>query len=299
MGLIWLQSDYTLMCPYIYLSLVFSTFKTEISHMLEKYGILKAISECQLFPAWQDWETFVANFRCLKSKLYDGKEVKFTDLHHGMHLHKSLEKLVVKGKKLDLVHSKHQIQTNYSGLPNTITDKYSGTEKSLNDQIFVLNAPSSNSGDGCCVLSLKSGKNICEVHQYKYVKGTYDSGQYRIERKKAADTTDVFLMFSVYNIEPKENVPLSENCGLLSKSTFNSYFGPFAGRAFFLDKVQTPNINEAPYFHLLNVHGVGEVLAENIVTERGKRKFSDMDDAFKRLNKFPRFSIELLEKFQY
>jgi DNA uptake protein ComE-like DNA-binding protein len=102
-----------------------------------------------------------------------------------------------------------------------------------------------------------------------------------MERDKAASNKDFFLLFSS-NEQP--NVMLPQLSGIVDKSNWTHYFGPFAGRAFVFARTGALDINLASRRELQQVSGIGINKADLIIRERGRKRFDSLDDASARLH---------------
>lgn len=93
--------------------------------------------------------------------------------------------------------------------------------------------------------------------------------RYKTEFEKAAGEDDFFIEFatSSYPNFNSSDFP-TDRCGLVCAENYREYFGPFAGRAFFLMNHNDLNINTAPRNHLLLVTGIGEKIADEIIEKR-------------------------------
>ncbi|KAF9357373.1 hypothetical protein BGX26_003808 [Mortierella sp. AD094] len=116
-----------------------------------------------------------------------------------------------------------------------------------------------------------------EVHQCKLVdKGSMD---YLVERKKAASGSDFFILFTSKEL----NVQLPSNSGVVDRTNWDSYFGPFAGRAHIYASTDALDINYATRTDLMRMEGVCEKTADAIISERSMRIFDSREDAKQRL----------------
>ncbi|KAF9103624.1 hypothetical protein BGX27_010493 [Mortierella sp. AM989] len=140
----------------------------------------------------------------------------------------------------------------------------------------IINGGSAPHGDG--FLGLDTQPFCTEVHQCKLV--DKDPIDYLAEREKAASDSDFFILFTSKVL----NVQLPNNSGAVDKTSWNSYFGPFAGRALIYVLTGTLDINSATRIDLLRMESIGDVEAETIISERSKRKFDNLEDAKQRLN---------------
>jgi len=161
------------------------------------------------------------------------------------------------------------------------------------DRLF-LNGASSPSGDAFCALRIVGGGLLLEVHQYKlYAQEKLTAALMEDERAKAANDSDAFLMFSTFDDVDPDDIPPST--GVVVKRNFDDYYGPFAGRAFWLANLPQPKINEAQRSFLLSLKGIGPAYANRILEERQRLPFADAEDCYQR-TKIPR---EALKGFQW
>ncbi|KAF9418111.1 hypothetical protein BGZ76_004441, partial [Entomortierella beljakovae] len=116
-----------------------------------------------------------------------------------------------------------------------------------------------------------------EVHQCKLV--NKDPIDYFAEREKAVSNLDFFILFTSRVLD----ITLPRNSGVVDKNNWNTYFGPFAGRALIYATTGALDINNATLRDLRRMEGVGLIKAETIISERSKRKFKDLEEAKKRL----------------
>jgi len=99
----------------------------------------------------------------------------------------------------------------------------------------ILNAPGAAAGD--FFFSIKTsaqrspngkdsqGNIVREVGQCKLVQDKYDA-----EREKSAGPDDIFMLYT--KTEISDDFALPDRSGLVDASCWDSYFGPFAGRAY-------------------------------------------------------------------
>ena len=71
---------------------------------------------------------------------------------------------------------------------------------------------------------------VREVGQSKLVKEKLNQETYNEERNKSAGPADFFILYTT--AETLDDIALPDRSGLVDKSSWNSYFGLFAGRAF-------------------------------------------------------------------
>jgi hypothetical protein len=101
------------------------------------------------------------------------------------------------------------------------------------------------------------------------------------EIEKSKSTAD-FFTYMTTGPEQDGGVKLDARCAFVNHSRFKDYFGPYAGRAFFMCQREPPNINTAPRSHLMSVDGISDRRAETILQKRKERGFQDLDDCMGR-----------------
>ncbi|GJJ77568.1 hypothetical protein EMPS_09927 [Entomortierella parvispora] len=239
---------------------------------------------------WQHFEHFVATFRCLKSRvLEDNKPTSISTIHAGARLNGDIR---FTNHHLHLAIASHQVPTKSASYPRimpTVRCENVNVNIRKGDHC-IINAPSAPFGDSFTGLDTKPFCN--EVHQCKLVA---DGGKidYFAERGKAASDNDFFMLFTVTTLP---NFALPSLSGIVDGSTWEDYFGPFAGRAFIFATIGALNINSAPRKELMRMESVGSAKADIIIQERTKRPFEDIEDANKRLRGV---SKRLLATFSY
>jgi len=169
-----------------------------------------------------------------------------------------------------------------------------GTYKVSDGKHFFVGIGNSPSADGWCQLT--NEPPIRETHQYKLVHGKKITREsFNLERQKAADEDDFFMMFSIF--ENNEGFPekqlsvqdLPPLSGLVTKHNFKDYYGPFAGRVFFLTTSSSIfSINTARRDQLEMVPGIGSASA-NLILQ--KRPFDNFDDCVEKTG-LPRKVLE-------
>jgi len=158
---------------------------------------------------------------------------------------------------------------------------------------LFLNGASSPSGDAFCALPIFGGGVRHEVHQYKlYAGGMLSAEIMAAERAKAATNVDFFLIFSTFDDVDMDDIPL--NTGVVVKRNFEDYYGPFAGRAFWLANLPRPKANEATRSFLLMVKGIGVARANRILDERQRLPFASLEDCYQR-TKVPKEFLKALD----
>jgi len=110
------------------------------------------------------------------------------------------------------------------------------------DQLFrvVLNAAGAPAGDFFLRIEIptqrslnkKSGRDedVNEVGQCKWTEKKLTKATYTLERKKAAADVDIFILYT--QAETLGDWDLPDRSGIVDASCWESYFGPFAGRAY-------------------------------------------------------------------
>ncbi|KAG0351792.1 hypothetical protein BGX24_007764, partial [Mortierella sp. AD032] len=146
-----------------------------------------------------------------------------------------------------------------------------------NGEHCVINAPSAPYGDSFVGQDTQPLRT--EVHQCKLIT---DGGRidYKAERSKAASDRDFFMLFTSQDCPDVELPSLS---GIVDRSNWAHYFGPYAGRAFTFATAGALDINLAPRKYLKGIKGVNNWKADLIVQERTNRKFDSYEDATQRL----------------
>ena len=142
---------------------------------------------------------------------------------------------------------------------------------------IIQNGASANSGDAFCFLRLENQSTLREIHQFKLVSEPKLSAAVMLEeRGKAANPDDIFLIYSTFDNVDLDSIP--PRTGVVVKSNFSEYFGPFASRAIYLSHRTLPNANTSTRTQLLLLEGIGSVYADRIIEARFSRPFLDVDD---------------------
>lgn len=220
--------------------------------------------------------------------LGDGELTKISEFHFGARLNGDIN---FKNHHLNTI-----IATNWTKTQTTEVNSDEWFVKSSNGSInmrqykhIAINA--TNAPGGNVFLSLDTQPAANEIHQYKrYADNSHiDQELYDDEREKAASERDFFIFFTT---KKTSNITLPTNSGIVDRYNWESYFGPFAGRAFIYGLDGTPHINKADFTTLQLVDGVGPVCAEKILN---KRPFSNIEDAEQKTN----IKRRILEQFKY
>ncbi|KAL1919137.1 uncharacterized protein VTP21DRAFT_2519 [Calcarisporiella thermophila] len=258
------------------------------------YGELRSKIDPRSPPGaqfWQHFEYFVASFRCLKSRAFDEGELRdISEIHKGARLngdikiinhHLSLECATQweDTKACDRLPGKWNVKCEF----NTVNVR--------EGRHCILNGTSAPYGDSFLGLDLGSKDEfLSEVHQYKHFSVSRLSKElYQRERDKAVSYSDFFIL---YTTNDAGNFELPERSGIVDKTNWLDYFGPFAGRAYRFAVVGPLDINSAKRGDILRVGGIGQSYAERII---GKRPFKDLADAMAKTD----IPESLLKKFKF
>jgi hypothetical protein len=201
---------------------------------------------------WQSFEVFCCSFRILRSLGFeDGQEVPLKLLHSGCKLRDDQETMVV-NRYLKFAQAVHQYRTDLIARKDATTHKARSAEKvdtrhsgtlDAGAQLshLTLNAPSAPAGD--FFFSIKTsaqrspngkgsqGNIVREVGQCKLIqKKKLTQDTYDAEREKSAGPDDIFMLYT--DTRMSDDFALPDRSGLVDASCWESYFGPFAGRAY-------------------------------------------------------------------
>ncbi|KAJ1563441.1 hypothetical protein HK096_000931 [Nowakowskiella sp. JEL0078] len=206
----------------------------------------------------------------------DGEEVFFADIHHGALLNGDepfVDKKFV-NRHLKIEKSAKRLQTKSTKNPHKEIQCANSKPKSDDCTYYFVNGAGAEAGDGFCCIELIDGSLIHEVHQAKfYTKNDINFEMFKVEKQKAADVNDFFLLYTTTKYTGK---PL-EFSGVVDEKVWESYFGPFAGRAFRC--LRFPNANESCFTDLTGVNGIGEIRAKLIIKNR---PYGNIDDCAKK-----------------
>jgi len=258
----------TLICPFILLWMLGSQPTSDLRALLTTNGQLAAqlLGLPTYGPFWQEWEVFNALFRCLKSVVYDGAIIWFNEFHH-MVFPVGFKDFKVKVTRLELVQASQQYDTKSTARASIVHELGHISGQSYNH--FIINDYAASGGDGWCVLDCLDKEERNEVHQYKLT----PTMKLENERVKATAEKDILLLFS--NSCSPPSMPLPANTAIVSTKNYKEYYGPFAGRAFFLANITAPNANKATRTRLKLVSGIGEAYANLIVENRPFKGIED------------------------
>ncbi len=280
----WNRQEKTIDAPYVLLWLICSSSNDPVLQnlLLGDYKSLQHVLNPTVHDrgtqSWMHWEEFIARFRCLKSRVLEGRTVMWTDIHAGAKFGANTN-LMVKVKALTLVHASRQYPTNTSE-SNMQIDHEGGTGQLSDSNLLVMNKYAAKGADAFCSLELESGEIVKEGIQMRKVKNATTVDMLENEIKSSKNPKDFFLYITTGPsfIEEKG---LSERCALVDSSRLLAYFGPYAGRAFFFFP-KAVNINTATRSQLLSVRGIGPKFAARILEEREKMAFLDAGDCYVR-----------------
>ncbi|RHZ69343.1 hypothetical protein Glove_284g6 [Diversispora epigaea] len=241
------------------------------------------------YCSWQNFEHFNASFRCLKSRmLNEGEITSISEIYHGANLNGDI---CFKNHHLQLDTASQQVDTR-----STINNSEQWYIKCEHDTIDVrkcmhciINEVSAPHGDVFLGLDIPGGAN--EIHQYKLlnINSTFTQKNYNDERKKSASKDDYFILITT---KDNLNIELPYNSGIVYKQNWNTYFGPFAGRAFIFAVESPLDINTVGCTQLELVSQVGKIRAEQIIT---KRPFHNIQDAMNKTG----IPEKILKRFKY
>lgn len=287
-----------LTCPYVWLWIMAHASPNEellknwdfnyYNEVRNKSGDSSIPPGCQY---WQNFEHFVAQFRSLKSQIYnDNERVELGVIHNGAK--HNFGNSSIYNRKLTLDQSVKRVSTMSKDYRN---DAKIVCQKEIVDikeaEHIIINAPSAESGDSFCMIKMVGTEPLkTETHQCKLVKQTISQEKFNNECKKATSPGDTFILYTSASSKNLElHQPMS---AIVSKDNWEEYFGFFAGRCYNY-AMGPPDINEATYTQLTGIVNIGKANATKIMEERNKRKFSDVNDC----NKRTRISLGYLDPF--
>jgi hypothetical protein len=194
---------------------------------------------------WQSFEAFCYSFRILRSLGFkDGQEVPLRFLHSGCKLRDDQETMVV-NRHLDFAQAVHQYRTDSIARSHAATEevdtRHSGTLDAGAQLSHVIpNGTGAVAGDFFLNIEMAAqrspkekgsqGKIIREVGQCKLIRKKFTQATYNAERNKSAGPDDIFMLYT--KTEISDDCALPDRSGLVDASCWDSYFGPFASRAF-------------------------------------------------------------------
>jgi hypothetical protein len=200
---------------------------------------------------WQSFEVFCCSFRRLRSLGFeDGQEVPLKLLHSGCKLQDDKNTMVV-NRHLDFAEAVHQYRTDSMTKKHTTTRKAQSAEEvvtlhsgTLNADAqlsyVILNGASASAGDFFLSVEIPTqrapgekaslGKPVREVGQCKLIQDGLTQAKYNAERNKSAGPDDIFILYTKTKIS--KDCTLPDRSGFVDASCWDSYFGPFSGRAY-------------------------------------------------------------------
>jgi len=209
---------------------------------------------------WQSFEVFCCLFRILRSLGFeDGQEVPLKLLYSGCKLRDDQETMVV-NRHLDFARAAYRYGTDSiaekaatthgARSAEEVDTRHSGT-LNADDQLshIILNAASAPAGDFFNSIETSAqrspkrkgsqGNIVREVGQCKLIqKGKLTQDMYDAEREKSAGPDDIFMLYTKTKIS--DDFALPDRSGLVDASCWDSYFGPFAGRAYMVSRCAVP-----------------------------------------------------------
>ena len=245
-GLIRFVNDGTLgylEAPYIWIWAIATRYRSPIRNIwrFDDYdyliGDLDLTRQLQVLTH-QEFETFNAFFRCMKSWcLPDGEVTCISAVHWGAQLNSNIQ-----FENRHLSFEKAGRHTNTKSTAEGMVPCMKRDVDVHEGRFFILNAPNAPYGDAFCGLDI-AGRN--EIHQYRfYRKKILNWESFIRERQKAASPEDFFLLITTSKI-PDMHTPLPKNSGIVHAGNWKDYFGPFAGRMFLGPDDNTFDINSA------------------------------------------------------
>ncbi|CAG8438877.1 10974_t:CDS:2 [Acaulospora colombiana] len=239
---------------------------------------------------WQHFEYFVAQFRSLKSYVYEeGQQVDLCTIHNGAK-HNFIKNSLIYNQNLILTHSVRRVSTK-SGDYNQDTKILCQAEEVdiAEGKHIVVNVPDAKYSDIFCPIKMvNTGQLQMETHQCKLVNGTISQQKFDDEHKKATSQGDIFILYTSTSCKGlKLRNPMS---AIISKENWKEYFGPFAGRCYNY-ALGPPDINKATYTQLTGIEKIGKERAITIMKERKRLEFSDKEDCNMR-TKIPRQDLD-------
>ncbi|GBC05018.1 hypothetical protein RclHR1_00060031 [Rhizophagus clarus] len=291
----------TLICPYIWLWLMANESKENIlTHLNFKYYNENQAKEDQIIPPgyeyWIHFEHFVSSFRVIKSHIFEkNKQIKLEKIHAGAK--HNFGTAAINNIPLEkTVHRENTKSQDYSVNKKLICKSHDdyGDRKEIdldNVSACIINGTSSSYGNSFCPIHfIDSSQQLhIESHQCKYLKSnTVNQEMFDEEYRKTTSSDDVFILYTRGFSNIKNLPPLS---AIVDLDCWNSYFGPFAGRAFMLTHNEPLNANDAKFFELTSVNRISEKCGRILMS---KRPFKDLEDCHQK-TKIPRNILNNLQ----
>lgn len=235
---------------------------------------------------------------CKKGK----HNISLGDLFHTVDGHDETKKLTVKLSSLAFASVLHQFPSKINAMINKDTAEEIDWTQCRH---LLLNGKGAPFGDTVFIVEVVD-KKIAKKYFGRPVDKIIISGQQKWdyngedfplqtaieEHQKALDTAAnekipnnygiITVIFTTQEF-PKENIKkISKDILIIYQDNFKNYYGPFSTCSSF-SVAQNCNPNFADIQHLKVLEGVGEETAKQIVFERRKRPFSDIDDFCERV----------------
>jgi hypothetical protein len=159
--------------------------------------------------SWENFEKFIARFRCVKSHILDDNyPTNISEIHRGARLNGDIS---FKNHNLSQIVASDKTSSSTTDANRAEWFVYS-SEGRINireHKHIILNA-----GAGDAFLSLDTKPLVNEVHQYKlYSESTsFGQGKYKEERDKAPSNADFFILFTTKS--GLGGIELPKNCGM-------------------------------------------------------------------------------------
>ncbi|CAG8848015.1 4778_t:CDS:1, partial [Gigaspora margarita] len=275
-----------LTCPYVWLWLMACAVKDPIllNWRFDYYNDIQHIHNPEKIPpgaqTWQHFERFVADFRALKSVIYEeNTKLSIYTMHPSGAFDLCKENdIYFRSKPLKLVCSSNRISTKSGNIASIMHEN--GTVNATDGNHLILNSEGAPAGDVFCYIAEKTStgqeRNITEVLQLKKLnrKTSILPEVYLEKRSKAAGVNDIFLLVTTR----KSQIDISQlpaRSGIVHQNNWKEYFGPFSGRAFIYANTEPPDINTASRSWLSGNDGIGSKYADIIIK---KRPFQTLED---------------------
>lgn len=226
-----------LTCPYIWLWIMAHTSpndKVLQNWDFNYYNAAQNKSEDSNVPPgcqyWQNFEYFIAQFRSLKSNIYNyDEQVELRITHNGAKHNFGNSSIYNRNLKLSTsvckVSTKSKVYRN-----DSLIDCEKETIDFKEAKHIIINAAGAESGDSFCPIK-RVGIELLktETHQCKLVKKAITQEIFNNEYEKATSPGDTFIL---YTLAPSENLKLRPMSAIISKDNWEEYFGSFARRCY-------------------------------------------------------------------
>lgn len=254
---------------------------------------------------WQDWESFNAGFQVfLNNLLYEKGKIDLTlgDFYHKADGHDDTKNLLITLHQLELVSLRHQCPSKNQ----SVVSKDIGNIDWTTCRYVLLNGKSAKFGD--TVLPRVAEKQSAQKYFGRQVNIIIISGQQKWDYNGEDFTLEQAMEEHKKALETAKSAGIPDSCGLITvifttqplpkdkiqsipkdflvihQGNFKDYYGPFAARAAF-SVAHDLNPNFADIQHLQALEGVGEETAKEIVQERQKQPFKNLDDLCTRVSR--------------